>query len=293
MQSISSISSHPMSTWKLARAAAVLGLLSMMTARALAAENTQTDQVVPLIHAHAHNDYEHARPLLDALAQGFCSIEADVHLVNGQLLVAHDLKDTKPENTLEALYLEPLRQRARQNRGRIYPNGPTITLLVDVKSEAAPTYLALEPLLQQYADIVTQFESTPVDPKAVTVIISGNRDRDLVAKQRPRYAALDGRLPDLETPGTSFLIPLISDNWRAHFKWRGEGTLPLAEEQKLRKIVATAHQQGRKVRFWGTPDRVEFWAALANAGVDLINVDDLSGLRTFLLSKTKLSRPPQ
>src|SRR5262249_1980163 len=32
----------------------------------------------PLIHAHAHNDYEHTRPLFDALDQGFCSVEADI-----------------------------------------------------------------------------------------------------------------------------------------------------------------------------------------------------------------------
>ena len=37
--------------------------------------------------AHAHNDYLHKRPLLDALAQGFCSVEADIFLVDGALLV--------------------------------------------------------------------------------------------------------------------------------------------------------------------------------------------------------------
>ena len=45
---------------------------------------------LPLGRAHAHNDYEHTRPLLDALDCGFGSIEADVHLVDGRLLVAHD-----------------------------------------------------------------------------------------------------------------------------------------------------------------------------------------------------------
>lgn len=44
---------------------------------------------MPLVHAHAHDDYEHKRPLFDALDRGFCSVEADVHLVDGQLLVAH------------------------------------------------------------------------------------------------------------------------------------------------------------------------------------------------------------
>src|SRR5438552_3449936 len=59
---------------------------------------------VPLIHAHAHNDYLHRRPLLDALDCGFCSVEADVHLVDGQLLVAHKLNEVRPELTLQSLY---------------------------------------------------------------------------------------------------------------------------------------------------------------------------------------------
>src|SRR5437588_10997540 len=133
---------------------AILSLLPSFAVHSTGAES-QTGSVVPLIHAHAHNDYEHTRPLFDALDRGFCSIEADVHLVNGKLLVAHDLKDAKPERTLEALYLEPLRERAKRNAGRIYPSGPTILLLVDVKSEAAPTYLVLDQILKEYADILT------------------------------------------------------------------------------------------------------------------------------------------
>jgi hypothetical protein len=45
--------------------------------------------IVPLANAHAHNDYEHKRPLFDALDNGFTSVEADVFLVDGKLLVGH------------------------------------------------------------------------------------------------------------------------------------------------------------------------------------------------------------
>ena len=55
----------------------------------------------PLAQAHAHNDYEHDRPLFDALEHGFTSVEADVWLVDGELLVAHDLEDVKAGVTLE------------------------------------------------------------------------------------------------------------------------------------------------------------------------------------------------
>ncbi len=60
------------------------------------------------------------------------------------------------------------------------------------------------------------------------------------------------------------------------------------ERQKLREIVETAHAQGRRVRFWETPDRRSraretVWRELVSAGVDLINTDDLEGLQKFLL----------
>src|SRR5438132_815946 len=97
------------------------------------AENPTDAGVVPLRQAHAHNDYEHKRPLQDALDHGFCSVEADVFLVDGAMLVGHDQKDLRPERTLEKLYLTPLRERVRANSGRVYRNGPTVYLLIDVK----------------------------------------------------------------------------------------------------------------------------------------------------------------
>src|SRR3954453_2046264 len=77
-------------------------------------------QVQPLERAHAHNDYEHERPLLDALDQGFTSVEADVWLVDGELYLGHDGPDLT--RTLRSSYLEPLAQRFRADGGSIYPH---------------------------------------------------------------------------------------------------------------------------------------------------------------------------
>src|SRR6516165_1795222 len=96
-------------------------------------------RVVPLRNAHAHNDYEHKRPLLDALDNGFCSVEADVFLTPEALLVGHTRADLRPERTLEKLYLDPLRERTKANKGKVYPGGPTVFLLVDDKTEAKAT----------------------------------------------------------------------------------------------------------------------------------------------------------
>jgi len=251
-------------------------------------------ELTPLPRAHAHNDYEHARPLFDALDCGFGSIEADVHLVNGALLVSHDAKDVKAGRTLEALYLEPLRERVRKNGGRVYRGGPTILLLVDVKTEAEATYAALDVVLKTYAEMLTRFADGAVKPGAITVIVSGNRARATMAAQAVRHAALDGRIEDLTGPAAvaagPALIPLVSDNWSKVFGGKWSGPLSPAAAAKLKTLVESAHARGQLIRFWNTPDTSEAWGALREAGVDLINTDRLTELRDFLRGEAK-ARP--
>lgn len=241
--------------------------------------------VVPLPQAHAHNDYLHDRPLLDALDHGFCSVEADIYLAGGQLLVAHDRKDVKSERTLEKLYLEPLKARVTKCGGRVYPNGPRFFLLVDIKSEAEPTYRALHDVLEQYADMLTTVDSAQVKQQAVDVIISGNRPQGYIASQSRRYCGIDGRVSDLDSDKPDHLLPMISDNWNSHFAWRGDGPMPEQERQRLHDIVQRAHAKGRRVRFWATPDKRSVWQLLAEEQVDLINTDDLAGLQEFLTAR--------
>jgi hypothetical protein len=243
------------------------------------------ERVVPLRHAHAHNDYEHPRPLLDALDQGFGSVEADVFLVEGKLLVGHVKQDLRPERTLEKLYLDPLRERAKANRGRIFPDGPPFFLLIDVKSEAKPTYAALDKVLAGYPDLLTVVRQGKREAKAVTVVVSGNCDRETITAQEVRYASIDGRPPDLDSSAPAHLVPWVSQRWGALFRWQGEGPMPEVERAKLKEFVAKAHKHGRLVRFWATPEKPAFWKELRAAEVDLINTDKLAELKQFLLKE--------
>ena len=240
---------------------------------------------LPLGRAHAHNDYEHTRPLLDALDCGFGSIEADVHLVDGRLLVAHDAFAVKKERTLQSLYLDPLKERIAKNEGRVYRNGPTIILLVDVKTAAGPGYTALHEILKNYAPMLTVFRDGGSIPGAVTVVVSGSRAPELMNAQTIRYAGMDGRMGDLAGKAGKEQIPLVSDNWQSIFTWRWKGEMPLEEATKLKTLVTQAHQQGRLIRFWNTPDTPAAWKILYDAGVDLINTDQLGGLQAFLLEQ--------
>ncbi len=237
---------------------------------------------VPLPHAHAHNDYCHERPLLDALDQGFGSVEADIFLVDGQLLVAHNRPDVRPERTLESLYLAPLAERVHANGGRVYRDGPVVTLLIDFKNDGAATWQVLHETLQRHKEIFTRVEDGRVVEGAVTVVISGDRPLKEIEATSPRYAGIDGRLTDLDSDAPAHLLPLISDHWGRHFKWRGKGSMSEEERQKLRDIVEKVHRRGRRLRFWATPDVEPMWRELYAAGVDLINTDNLAGLAEFL-----------
>jgi hypothetical protein len=239
-------------------------------------------QPAPLIAAHAHNDYLHQHPLLDALDQGFCSVEADIYLVDGKLLVAHERSMTKPERTLQALYLDPLRGRIKQNGGRVYRNGPEVTLLIDLKTDWRTTYPVLREVLKEYADIFSAFRDGKKETNAVLAILSGDRSLDMFAGETVRYAAYDGQLTDLDSKESADLIPWISANWGGSFKWRGVGEMPEDEKAKLAGIVRQAHERGRRLRFWGGPDKAALWGAMRDNGVDIINTDDLAGLRRFL-----------
>ena len=246
-------------------------------------------KVIPLTRAHAHNDYAHDRPLHDALDCGFCSIEADVWLSDETLLVAHAISDIRPERTLESLYLKPLAKRIAQRGGWVYDPGRTVTLLVDFKSRGKATYPLLARQLREYRQLFTPRDvgkgRRAVAP--VLVIISGDRPIDLIADDAERLCGIDGRLSDIASKHNPALIPLISDAWRTQFTWNGTGAMPEAERQKLRRIVKETHAAERRLRFWGAPDNEAVWSELYDAGVDLLNADDLPRLQRFLASREK------
>ncbi|MET1086231.1 MAG: phosphatidylinositol-specific phospholipase C/glycerophosphodiester phosphodiesterase family protein [Arthrobacter sp.] len=247
----------------------------------------------PLAQAHAHNDYEHDRPLFDALEHGFSSVEADVWLVDGELLVAHDLEDAKPDVTLESLYLDPLEDLVRSQPGHsVYPRWDgSLQLLIDIKGDGEATYAAIEEELLEHRGIMSRYTNGTVKTGPVTAVISGNRPLATMQAQDKRFSFYDGRSADLTSGLPANLMPLVSDNWTKLFTWQGVGPMPEAERSKLQDFVSSAHASGYRVRFWATPDqpgaaRDAVWTELADAGVDHINTDDLTGLQQFLTART-------
>ncbi len=222
--------------------------------------------------------------MLDALDNGFCSVEADIFLIDGQLLVAHTRRELSPERTLQKLYLDPLRERIKQNGGRVHKDGPVFSLLIDIKNTGSETWAELNKALAGYAEMFSRVENDQFYPGAIDAVVSGDRAWNLIEATSPRYAGVDGRMADIGSDRAVHLMPLISDNWRLHFKWRGEGHFPKKQRRKLHRLVRQAHEEGRRIRFWASPDTPTMWKELNAAEADLINTDDLRGLNAFLRS---------
>lgn len=105
----------------LATGSTVVALLAAPQAATSAPAAGAVELGAPLAQAHAHNDYEHDRTLLDALAHGFTSVEADVWLVEGELRVAHDAWELADAPTLEGTYLDPPSELVSPNGKQLYP----------------------------------------------------------------------------------------------------------------------------------------------------------------------------
>jgi hypothetical protein len=231
-----------------------------------------------LPNAHAHNDYLHEKPLLEALSRGFTSIEADVHLVGGELYLGHWLPQMLPAKTLQEFYLEPLHAILIRQNGKIYPNYDGVFyLMIDIKTDSLATYKVLREQLLRYP----LFQCNP----HFQVFISGNRAMHHIMNDAEQIAAADGRLSDLRKNLPSYAMPVVSDNFKKHFKWRGKGEMPEHEKAKLQNLANEVHRQGKKLRFWAIPERLNAWQTLVEAGVDLISTDDLKGLEKFFQSK--------
>lgn len=237
------------------------------------------------IYRWSHNDYYQPEPLMTAVRQGFQMVEADIHLVDGKLYVAHDPPDTSKTPVLEELYLEPLSTLSEQRNGRIQPTSTLpFYLVMDVKTGASETYEVVTEVLLPYRHLFTRLEDGERIEGAVNLLISGNRPQ-LNGDDPFRMSFIDGRIPDLGKGYSTELYPVISDNWGNYFTWDGTGTIPEQEYDMLESLVSQAHDEGKLIRFWATPDSDTMWEVLTSAGVDIINADDVTGLQQFLDEK--------
>lgn len=246
-----------------------------------------------LYRAFSHNDGTRPNPLTAALGLGFNNVEADCFIIEGdRLVVAHDLPADSAARAalplLQQTYFEPLFARI-DSLGSVYAESDRpFYLMLDIKTDGDRFYTALRPYLESHARYFCRAEGNSVVPGPILLFFSGCRPvGTMLPTDKVRYAFFDGGFGDMNNPdATLALYPVVSDNYKNHFTWNGEGTMPAAQLEVLKGFIAKAHSQGRLIRLWGAPD-TEAWAKTQiAAGVDLIGTDNLPALHRLLAKKS-------
>ena len=225
----------------------------------------------PPVLIHSHNDYAQRVPFYQAYAQQVSSIEADVFLHDGQLLVGHDVEDLRADMTFEALYVEPIVTLFARNGGRAFRDSDqTLQLMVELKSETDPTLRAVAALLGRWPEVF----DPEVNPAAVRVAVTGRVPAPEAFDRYPRFLGFDGAWDADYTPEQLERIALISTNFRDFSQWNGKGTIITAEKERLEQVIDRAHEQGKPVRFWNAPEGTTVYYTFYDMGIDYINTDN-------------------
>ncbi|MFT3902838.1 MAG: phosphatidylinositol-specific phospholipase C/glycerophosphodiester phosphodiesterase family protein [Niabella sp.] len=263
-----------MNTLKYSSAIGICIAFFLLTAQPLVAQK----HVV--VKGHSHNDYEQQDPFWSAYNHGFSSIEADVFLADDNLPVAHAKRNISPEKNLRTLYLEPLSQCVKKNKGSVYPNrSKNLLLLIDCKTEGISTLQEIIRELRQFPELISN--------RTLKFVITGNQPHKDSLFRYPAFIWFDGNLNYSYNKKNLKKIALFSANFRNYSAWNGVDMPDKKSAITLQQEIKKAHQLKKPVRFWGAPDNENAWNTFLNMGIDFINTDRIKDFSTFAERHTK------
>jgi len=222
---------------------------------------------------HSHNDYEQKQPFFAAYDLGFDSIEADLYLKDGELCVAHNLKDVSAERTLRKLYIEPLLAKIKENGGYPYPNKKSLHLLLDLKTQGKEIMQVLDVQLKPYKKELSH----------VIISISGDMPKPEEFQNYDKMFSFDGRKNLTYSKEGFKRVYIVSASFTDFGKyWSGKEPLSQEVTEKISVFVNEMHSKNKKVRLWGTPNTTLGYETLKALQVDVIGTDDLHLLRNYI-----------
>lgn len=227
-----------------------------------------------LSKAHSHNDYLQTLPFYKAFSEGFGSIEVDVFLENGQLLVGHEKKELREDRTLASLYLDPLQSLVSEVK--------ELQLLIDIKTEPYSTLAAIERELHSFPQLINH--------SGIRFVITGNRPKPEEYKNYPLFIWFDGRLNETYQPDQLKRIALISESMPGFLGTNEVWPLSLEQKQNIRELVQQVNKLKKPFRFWATPDLPASWDQLSGLGISYINTDKVEALADHILKQDTLVR---
>lgn len=231
-------------------------------------------QEVRKFQLHSHNDYLQTVPFWTAYGAGASSIEIDIILQEGKLMVAHEPETINPKRTLESLYMDPISGGLKNG---LIPSF-NFHLLIDLKTAAHPTLDVLLEAMEPYK----AFLYGKNKPDGLKLIISGNRPRPEEYKNYPDWMFFDYQSKALTTDLPWEKIGMVSLSFRQFSAWNGEGSMAENEQQAVQDFIDLVHRFNKPARLWATPDNKSSWKAFHEMGMDYINTDLPLEARNYL-----------
>jgi alkaline phosphatase len=228
---------------------------------------------------HSHNDYLQPVPFWDAFSAGCASIEVDVILQEGELMVAHEKESIQASRTFESLYLKPIQQGVDLGLIKEF----NFHLLVDIKTEAYSTLDLVVKQTQPYAAILY----SPENPSGLKLIISGGRPKATDYLKYPSWIFFDYQSRELTAELPWEKIGMVSLSFPRFSLWNGKGRMVESQRQQLHAFIDLVHSFDRPVRFWASPDGKTAWRAFHEMGIDYINTDRPAEANKYLSGLTK------
>jgi alkaline phosphatase len=228
---------------------------------------------------HSHNDYLQPVPFWDAFSAGCASIEVDVILQEGGLMVAHERESIQAQRTFESLYLKPIQQGVDLGLIKEF----NFHLLVDIKTEAYSTLDLLVKQTQPYAAILY----SPENPTGLKLIISGGRPKAADYVKYPSWVFFDYQSRELTAELPWEKIGMVSLSFPRFSLWNGKGRMVESQRKQLQAFIDLVHSFDRPVRFWASPDGKTAWRAFHEMGIDYINTDRPAEANKYLRGLTK------
>lgn len=221
---------------------------------------------------HSHNDYQQAEPLTNALRNQAYTIEADVYWVNNNLLVAHTTNELSTAPTLQAMYLQPIVALFLKNKNHVSKDSNYApNLMIDIKNESHAVLLELVKELSAYPSVFNR----AINPKAIKVVISGERGLPTSWQHYPSFIFFDGRPNEKYDSAALQRVGFISDSY-AHYNMPADSI-----DNRIKQLANQTHQLGKLLRLWAIPDNPSSWDHLRQLGVDIINTDKVAECREY------------
>ncbi len=238
---------------------------------------------IPHFILHSHNDYDQDIPLYTALRYNALSIEVDIVRDDQRLVVSHDKNKLSKKPLLEWMYLEPLKLHVQSLQNwKLNIDSTHRWLMIDIKEYDKATLTLLHDLLQKY-DEVLQDRSQPKKWKPIKIILSGDIPREEIYKNQDyKYFFIDGRREDLRMNYDSYIMPVVSVNYKDIGNWKGVGRMSRDELRKIHPMVERCFRQKKYLRFWKTVDHENVWSVLLQKRLKVIGVDDLERFHQFM-----------